>query len=93
MKSMYDIIRNPLITEKGAIMQADNNKYVFKVATDANKKEIKRAVEEIYDVKVTKVNVMNISGKLKRVRAQYGRTACWKKAIVTLKPGNTIDLA
>jgi large subunit ribosomal protein L23 len=93
MKTVYDVIRNPLITEKGAIMQADQNKYIFQVAKTANKIEIKKAIESIYDVKVTKVNIMNVRGKLKRVRYQYGRTAAWKKAIVTLKQGNTIDFA
>jgi large subunit ribosomal protein L23 len=92
MKSVYDILRTPIITEKGAILQASQNKYIFQVATDANKIEVKKAVEEIYNVKVTKVNLMNIRGKLKRVRSAYGRTAAWKKAIVTLKAGNSIDL-
>jgi len=92
MKNVYDILRNPIITEKGAILQAEQNKYIFKVAKDANKIEIKHAIEKIYEVKVTKVNLMNVRGKLKRVRRDYGKTAAWKKAIVTLKAGNTIDL-
>lgn len=92
MKSVYDVLRNPLITEKSAILQADQNKYIFKVAKDANKIEVKQAVEKIYDVKVTKVNLMNVRGKLKRVRRDYGKTAAWKKAIITLKAGNSIDL-
>ncbi|MBU1863967.1 MAG: 50S ribosomal protein L23 [Candidatus Omnitrophica bacterium] len=91
MKNVYDLIRNPLLTEKGSIQQADHNKYFFKVDVRANKKEIKEAVEKIYNVKVTKVHTMNIMGKFKRVRYQPGRTSDWKKAIVTLKPGDVID--
>ena len=92
MMNPYDAIRNPIITEKSSIMQADQNKYVFKVAQKANKKEIKDAIEKIYDVSVTKVHTMNVRGKMKRVRSKYGMTASWKKALVTLKPGNVIDL-
>ncbi len=91
MKYAYDLIRNPKITEKGANLQASQNKYIFQVDPRANKKEIKDAIETIYEVKVTSVNVMNVRGKMKRVRYDYGRTASWKKAIVTLKAGNTID--
>ena len=92
MKSIYDVLRNPIITEKGAVLQAEQNKYIFKVDKKANKKEVKEAVEKIYNVTVTKVNIMNNMGKLKRVRYEYGRTPAWKKAIVTLKQGDAIDL-
>lgn len=91
MKSIYDVIRSPIITEKGAIMQAENNKYMFQVAVSANKKEIKEAIEKIYNVKVTGVRTMNVRGKMKRVRAKFGLTSAWKKAIITLKAGDTID--
>ena len=91
MKNSYDIIRNPLITEKGAIQQADHNKYIFKVDRHSNKRQIKGAIEKIYNVKVLKVHTMNVGGKLKRVRYEMGRTADWKKAVVTLKPGDKID--
>lgn len=92
MKNVYDTIRNPLITEKGAIQQAEQNKYYFKVDSKSNKKEIKDAIEKIYNVKVLDVNTMNIRGKMKRVRYKVGRTSGWKKAIVTLKSGDVIDL-
>ncbi len=88
----YDVLKSPVITEKSSVMQADQNKYVFKVDSRANKKQIKDAVEKIYDVKVVNVHTMNVRGKMKRLRANYGRTSGWKKALVTLKPGNSIDL-
>ena len=91
MKSLYDIIHSPLVTEKGTVQQADNNKYMFRVDPRCNKKEIKMAIEEIYNVKVTKVHTLVVRGKLKRVRYKMGKTADWKKAIVTLKQGDTID--
>ncbi len=91
MKNVYDIIRSPLITEKGSLLQADQNKYFFRVDCKCNKKEIKEAIEKIYNVKVLKVQTMNVRGKLKRVRYEFGRTARWKKAIVTLKPGDSIE--
>lgn len=69
------------------------NKYLFWVKTSANKLQIKKAVEEIYKVKVTAVNTMKIKGKPKRVRYKLGHTAAWKKAVVTLKQGDTIDMA
>ena len=92
MKTSYDVIKNILRTEKGAEMLA-SNKYLFRVSKDANKIEIKQAVEEAYNVKVTKVNTLNMHGKWKRLRYQVGKTPDWKKAIVTLKEGNKIDIA
>lgn len=90
MKNLYDIVRAPLITEKGAL-QTENNKYHFEVAVKANKKEVKDAIEAIYNVTVTKVNMINVPGKNKRVGRYQGKTATWKKAIVTVKPGDSID--
>ena len=83
MKSPYDIILKPVITEASMDMLADK-KYTFKVATDANKVEIKKAVEEIFDVKVEKVTTMNFDGKLKRMGRFEGRRAAYKKAVVKL---------
>lgn len=83
MKSPYDIIVKPVITEASMDMLADK-KYTFKVATDANKVEIKKAVEEIFDVKVEKVTTMNFDGKLKRMGRFEGRRAAYKKAVVKL---------
>lgn len=83
MKSPYDIILKPVITEASMDMIADK-KYTFKVATDANKVEIKKAVEEIFGVKVDKVTTMNFEGKLKRMGRFEGRRASYKKAVVKL---------
>ena len=92
MKDSYAVIRSLLRTEKGSI-QALHNQYLFNVMKDANKIQIKRAVEQIYKVKVDSVNTQIMPGKLKRVRQQAGMTAEWKKAVVTLKDGQKIDLA
>ncbi len=83
MKNSYDIILKPVITENSVDMMADK-KYTFKVATDANKIEIKKAVEEIFDVKVAKVTTINMDGKLKRMGRFEGRRASYKKAVVKL---------
>ena len=81
MKSPYDVIIKPVVTEASMDMLADK-KYTFKVATDANKIEIKKAVEEIFGVKVEKVTTMNFDGKLKRMGRFEGRRAAYKKAVV-----------
>ncbi|MBQ1396589.1 MAG: 50S ribosomal protein L23 [Eubacterium sp.] len=83
MKSAYDVIIKPVISERSMDI-APEKKYTFKVATDANKTEIKQAVEEIFGVEVKKVNVMNMEGKLKRMGRTIGRRASYKKAVVTL---------
>jgi len=90
--TMYDIIIEPWITEKIAQATQKANQYGFKVHPKANKKEIKSAVEKIFNVHVEKVNTVNVDGKWRRVRYQPGQTADWKKAIVTLKKGEKIDL-
>ena len=84
MKTAYDIIKRPIITEK-SMSQTEIKRYVFEVQKDSNKIEIAKAVEEIFGVKVTKVNTLNMQGKLKRTgRHPQGRRASWKKAMVTL---------
>ncbi len=83
MKSPYDIIIKPVVTEATMDMLSEK-KYTFKVATDANKIEIKKAVEEIFGVKVDKVTTMNFDGKLKRMGRYEGRRASYKKAVVKL---------
>ncbi len=88
----YRIIKKPVISEKATILSERQNKYVFNVATDANKIQIKSAVEELFKVTVVKVRTMRVSGKKKRVRIQVGQTPDWKKAIVTLKEGDRIEL-
>ena len=83
MKTAYDIILTPVISEQSMDVAADK-KYTFKVATDANKTQVKLAVEEIFGVEVAKVNIMNYDGKVKRMGRNVGRTDTKKKAIVTL---------
>jgi large subunit ribosomal protein L23 len=88
---MHEIVKRPLITEKNAALQVAG-KYAFEVDKRANKMEIKQAVETGFKVNVTKVNVVTIPGKSKRVGRRMTMTASWKKAVVTLKPGDKIDL-
>jgi len=87
----YDIIKTLVRTEKGTFLEAER-KYLFHVARTANKIEIKKAIEEIYKVKVQAVNTSIVRGKLKRVRQEEGSTTPWKKAVVTLKEGNKIEV-
>ncbi|MDD2294407.1 MAG: 50S ribosomal protein L23 [Eubacteriales bacterium] len=83
MRTAYDVLIKPVISER-SMDDAEAKKYTFKVAVDANKTEIKSAVEEAFGVEVVKVNVMNNDGKVKRQGKYVGRTAAYKKAIVTL---------
>ena len=83
MKTAYDIILTPVISEQSMDVAADK-KYTFKVATDANKTQVKVAIEEIFGVEVAKVNIMNYDGKVKRMGRYEGRRVAYKKAIVTL---------
>ena len=83
MKNAHDILLRPVLTEKGYDGIADK-RYVFEVAIDANKIEIKKAVEEIFGVKVEKVNTIRMEGKMKRMGVHVGRRASWKKAMVKL---------
>ena len=83
MKTAYDIIIKPIITEQ-SMEATEEKKYVFQVAIDANKIEIKKAVEEIFGVKVEKVNTIRMEGKMKRMGVHVGRRASWKKAMVKL---------
>jgi large subunit ribosomal protein L23 len=86
------IIRKVLITEKGTAMRETLRQYFFEVARDANKIEIKRAVEAVFHVKVDSVQTMQLQGKVKRQGRTVGRRNDWKKAIVTLKPDQKIEL-
>ncbi|MDE6579661.1 MAG: 50S ribosomal protein L23 [Ruminiclostridium sp.] len=92
-KTVHDIIIRPIITEASVDALADR-KYTFEVAKDANKIEIKKAVEQLFkDVKVAKVNTMNVRGKKKRMGRNEGYTTAWKKAIVTVTPDSkTIEI-
>ena len=87
MKLAYDVILEPVISEQSMDV-AQEKKYTFKVATNANKTQVKLAVEEIFGVEVAKVNIMNYDGKLKRMGRFEGRTPAFKKAIVTLTPAS-----
>ncbi len=86
-----DVIIEPILSEKSTDL-GEQNKYVFRVSMQANKHLVSKAVQEIFNVTPDKVNVMRIRGKRKRVRYQYGITPAWKKAIVTLKEGDKIEL-
>ena len=89
---LYQVLRRPLITEKNTTLQVQG-KYAFEVAGEANKPQIKQAVEKAFKVKVTAVNVLTVPGKKRRVgRRAAVLTPSWKKAIVTLKPGDKIEL-
>ncbi len=91
MKDPREVIIRPIITEHSYDMM-ENNVYTFEVAKDSNKVEIRQAVEAIFNVKVVRVNTINVKSKPKRVRYQLGRTRTWKKAMVTLKEGDTIEI-
>lgn len=91
MKDLYRIIERPLITEKTDIQKGKNNQLTFVISRDANKIEVKEAVEKLLKVKVLNVNTANIRGKPKRVGRNIGRKKDWKKAIVTLRPGDHIE--
>ena len=88
---LYEVLRRPLITEKNTMLQAQG-KYVFEVAEEANKHQIKQAVEKAFKVKVVLVNVMTVPGKTKRIGRRQVLTPSHKKAIVTLKSGDKIEL-
>lgn len=88
---MYDIILSPVITEK-ATMAGEHNQVTFRVANDATKPEIKQAVEKLFDVKVKAVNTLRQIGKVKRFRGKLGKRSDYKKAIVSLADGHSIDV-
>ncbi|UCE28054.1 MAG: 50S ribosomal protein L23 [Candidatus Coatesbacteria bacterium] len=91
MKDPHDIVLKPLLTEKMEFLKDDSGKYAFAVQKGANKIEIKEAIESIYNVTVTKVAVMNQHAKKRRIGWIQGRRSSWKKAIVTLKEGDSIE--
>jgi large subunit ribosomal protein L23 len=91
LERMYRVILAPVITEK-ATLAGEHNQVVFEVAKDATKPEIKAAVEKIFDVKVSGVNTLVMKGKTKRFRGRQGRRSDWKKAVVRLEEGHSIDV-
>ena len=91
MSSLYEVLRRPVITEKNTALQ-EQDKYTFEVTRGADKHTIKQAVEKAFKVKVVSVNVMNVPGKTRRVGRRQVETGPWRKAIVTLKHGQKIQL-
>ena len=89
---LSEVLRRPLITEKNTAIQAPQGKYAFEVAEGANKDQVKLAVEKNFKVSVTGVNVMTVPGRTRRMRGKMVKTPSWKKAIVTLKAGDKIEL-
>jgi large subunit ribosomal protein L23 len=89
---VYDIIRLPRITEKGTRLKEKSNVLTFEVRTDANKVQVRKAIEGIFKVKVLDVTTVNVPGKRKRMGQREGRRSDWKKAYVTLKAGDKIDI-
>ena len=88
---LLQIIHAPQVSEKAALVADENNQHVFRVASDATKLEVKKAVEKLFDVKVEQVRVLNVKPKAKRFRFQEGHRKGWKKAYVTLAEGQDID--
>ncbi|MEK6590829.1 MAG: 50S ribosomal protein L23 [Nitrospinota bacterium] len=92
MKDLFAIIKKPIITERSTYLKDRDNKIVFEVNKNANKRDIKKAVERIFKVSVISVNTLNMKGKVKRFGKVFGKRPDWKKAIVTLKEGDKIEL-
>jgi large subunit ribosomal protein L23 len=88
----YDIVLRPIITEKSTLLKDAGNQYIFEVQRDANKIEIKKAVEKLFKVKVVSVNISNMLGKKKRLGRFEGKKADWKKAVVKLSPKDKITI-
>jgi len=86
----YEVLRRPVITEKNTALQ-EQSKYVFEVAQDANKRQVKEAVEKAFKVKVVAVNVITVPGKTRRVGKRQVKTSPWKKAVATLEAGQKIE--
>lgn len=91
MRSVYDVIRRPIISEKSTALAEVANRYAFEVATQANKQEIKDAVQRLFSVKVLSVRTMIVHGKVKRLARSETKKPNWKKALVTLAEGQKID--
>jgi len=92
LKTVNNIIKQAVVSEKGAVLKEKENRYIFKVHPDANKIEIKKAIEKTFDVKVLDVKTINMKGKTKRLGRFEGKRSSWKKANVRIKEGDTIDI-
>ena len=88
----YDVVRRPVVTEKSAGVQEARNQYTFEVHKDTNKVEVKKAIETLFSVKVEAVNMITMPAKRRRVFGRPGHSPAWKKAVVTLKDGDSIDV-
>ena len=88
----HQVIVRPIVTEKSSELIGDNNQYVFEVHKDANKIEVRKAVEMVFGVRVDRVRTQVVRGDIRRVGMFYGKKASWKKAIVSLHPDDSIDL-
>ena len=93
MTSLYGVLTRPVITEKATLLKDAANQYVFRVPRSANKLDIRRAIEVLFKVKVIGLQTLNMRSRRKRLGRFEGLTAAWKKAIVTLAPGQSIDVA
>lgn len=91
-EKLYSVLLAPRISEKTARLQEVSNQYVFEVARDANKADVKAAIEHLFNVKVEAVNLLNVKGKSKTFRFRSGRRSDWRKAYVRLAEGQTIDV-
>lgn len=91
MKDLYSVIKKPLLTEKGSVLKESENKILIEVSPDANKVEIKKAIEEIFKVKVEKVATINTKGKWRKYGKSIGKRSDKKKAVITLKKGEKLD--
>ncbi|MFC1998088.1 50S ribosomal protein L23 [Chloroflexota bacterium] len=89
--NVYEVLRRPLVTEKGTVLQ-EQNKYIFEVAKGANKPQVKQAVEKAFNVTVKSINIMTVVGKKKRYGRAITQRPDWKKAVVTLKEGDSIQV-
>ena len=90
--NIYSVIKKPVVTEKSTIARDEENKYLFEVDRGATKIDIRYAVEKIFKVSVVNVHTINVSGKKKRVGRVVGRRRNWKKAVITLAPGSSIEV-
>ncbi|MDD4003965.1 MAG: 50S ribosomal protein L23 [Elusimicrobiaceae bacterium] len=92
-KEIYEVLKRPILTEKSLTQKDKENKYSFEVAPNANKAEIRQAVEKLFKVNVTKITTVSMKGKLHRVGRFEGKRPDWKKAVVTLKDGQKIEVS
>lgn len=89
----FDVIRRPLVTEKSTVLQGLRNQFTFEVASDTNKVEVRKAIETLFSVKVLKVNIVSVPRKARRMFGRPGHSKPWKKAVVTLRKGDSIDVS